>query len=505
MPVFILVLTACAPPDPPIPPDVTTPEPSPDLTVSWETCDLGAPGDGRAECTHIPVPLDHTVDGGPTTSIFVKRVPSLEAGSTTALWYLAGGPGALGSESLAGLDWLQVYIPDLTIYAIDHRGVGGSERLACPDEQAFDSPGGWTVLREERDGCAETLGQRPELPYITVEQASADVAYIIEAVRETDQRQVLRGGSYGTFWAHRVLERYPTLVDAALLTAVVPPDTHFAAFDQHMDRTGRDWLAECETDPECPLAADPAVLAQAALEGLEDGTHCPDLGVPASFLRAIAGEVLMHAQLRTALLPLYARLVRCDEADQEALRWLANNVFGLGQPSPPVPFDWPTFWHITSSEMWPENGPDTLTLDEDLLGMVTATGRGADIGWFAETWPIAARAPDANLVSPAQIPVLLLHGGRDPTMAEGPVRAYAAALGSEARLVLFPDAPHNVLGATPVEGGGDCAARLEVDFIRDPNAPLHDCPDEVLPPSLVPTPELSQALFGDPAPWGGVQ
>jgi hypothetical protein len=49
--------------------------------------------------------------------------------------------------------------PDIVYYAVDHRGIGGSEKLECPEQESKDSVKGATISEEEwplHRPCAET-------------------------------------------------------------------------------------------------------------------------------------------------------------------------------------------------------------------------------------------------------------------------------------------------------------------------------------------------------------
>ena len=69
------------------------------------------------------------------------------------LWFLDGGPGDSGRESLAALAQFFAGIDDLDLYTFDHRGVGGTQRLDCPQQQRLGSEGGREIVTTEWGDC----------------------------------------------------------------------------------------------------------------------------------------------------------------------------------------------------------------------------------------------------------------------------------------------------------------------------------------------------------------
>ncbi|MEN0063379.1 MAG: alpha/beta hydrolase [Myxococcota bacterium] len=490
----------CASPVEPSPPSPALHSPDAEAWA-WAPCDLLAPGDLRAECVTVDLPLDIAKPDGRTLPIAIKRLPAAEPNHEMAIWVLPGGPGQPGVPNLFGRSWLQTYLPQATFYTLDHRGTGESAALTCPDEEAPTSEGGVGVTRNERDACARHVAASHDLSHFTTEAAAADVIALIEATRWPSQRTVVLGASYGTYWASRVAARAPKLVDHVVLEAVIPPDTVFHDFDRTMDETGRDWLRACEASSECraQFAGPPLQEAFNALVGLREGTHCVDLGVTAEEVRTWAGEFLMSTTTRPLVAPLYARLARCAPSDVEAIEHLFFDVLTIDEPPPSSALQWPLFWHVASNDLW-SDGPSSADLDQALETAVAATGRGADIAWFAEGWPRVS-VPADRVTIPADVPATLFHGKRDPTSDIDRVRALADAW-TESVLIEIPDGAHGLVGATPFDGWGDCTARILVDQLRDPASPVSGCLDTLVPALFAPDAEASDAFFGTSDPWG---
>ena len=46
------------------------------------------------------------------------------------------------------------FAPEVDMYVLDHRGVGQSDRMGCPEQEADDSPGGFGITDAELESCA---------------------------------------------------------------------------------------------------------------------------------------------------------------------------------------------------------------------------------------------------------------------------------------------------------------------------------------------------------------
>src|SRR4051812_48413268 len=71
----------------------------PIIAQQWKRCSLRGAGDTLAQCTSIPVPLDHHTADGRTLSLAVKRVPAPGV-ERRQVWFVDGGPGDAGRASL---------------------------------------------------------------------------------------------------------------------------------------------------------------------------------------------------------------------------------------------------------------------------------------------------------------------------------------------------------------------------------------------------------------------
>lgn len=121
---------------------------------------------------------------------------------------LDGGPGGKGASYLNAAMIILEKIPgDVILYIPAHRGTGKSGKLS--------------------QSHAETIQNRPgavPIESLTVQNAAWDVIALAEAIQSSpewkpDHRLCLFGGSYGAYWATRVINLAPELFDSALLSS----------------------------------------------------------------------------------------------------------------------------------------------------------------------------------------------------------------------------------------------------------------------------------------------
>ena len=155
---LLLALAACNPPgvdtaDTAVPVEACQPVIEP-VEISWSACDVSSgSGDGAAECAWVDMPMHHCDPGdGLTMEVAVKRYRSSDD-APAQVWFLQGGPGG------SGLDILQTMGSSIAgtgydFYVIDHRGVGESTRLSCPDQEWWGSEEGAAITAEEAIACA---------------------------------------------------------------------------------------------------------------------------------------------------------------------------------------------------------------------------------------------------------------------------------------------------------------------------------------------------------------
>ncbi len=469
------------------------------LEIEWQSCTLVPDeDDGLAQCAEVPLPLFHDAPEGPTIAIAVKRL-QLSQTARAQFWFINGGPGDPGTTSfLLPASFVNV-LSDLDIYTVDHRGTGGSQRLSCPVQEAPESDGGREITDSEKADCAAYLlneyGDR--LAAYSTTESARDLAALIEATRRPGQEVYIWGVSYGTYLVNRYLQLFPEQPSAVILDGLVPATWGFESFDASMDLVGRRLLARCADDADCRahLGPDPAARTGNLIDMLAAG-HCSELAIGPDEFREILGALLLvGSPLRSYIPAIIHRLQRCSETDQAALNHLAE-VLGeeLGEPPSHAQA---LQLHVALSDMWNDDAPGADLLEANLENYLMATGVSASFARAREFWPVYNQQP-ADAFADYDGPLLMLHGGLDPTMTgealeemilhfNGPYQTFA----------FFPDGQHGILS------DNDCAAALYIAFLTDPTAPLDlTCIADSPALAFDGDPALTELLFGTPDLWG---
>lgn len=428
----------------------------------WSACEVvdekGAPL--TAECASYTLPLsaertDQTVD------VRVRRFR--DPGNRGQLWLLQGGPGGTGSSLIPLAQQLRKWQLGLDLYLPDHRGVGESHRLGCP---RLEGSGG---LRGDADlpACLDELMARDgaELPGYTPTEAARDVLAVIAATHQPGERLVIWGGSYGSYWAHRIVQLAPELLDGLVLDGVcVGPACRLGDTDARMDDRAHALLRSCAVDPFCAGKLGPD--APARLDEVRTRlASCTALARTDDGVRRLLAAMAARAP---QLLPALAyRLLRCEERDVLAVRHFERT---LATPSPyDGGFSSMLQNHIVLSELSDPLPPvEELRRRED--GYAVSHGLGPRWAMLSPIWPRAV--PDARASAYAvtsRTAVLVRSGGLD--MLTPPELGDAAAQGIQApwlRRHLFPANGHSLLLSSV------CGDRLFGRFVQDPGADLDD-------------------------------
>ncbi len=468
-------------------------------SIAWSAC----PDASGLECATMAVPLDHARPGGPAMAVGLRRLRGSGDGGRQ-LWYLAGGPGDPVGGGLGRLRGV-LDDPELDLYGIDHRGTGDSADLRCPDQEAADSFDGSEIVGEEWQACiAHIVATREDLWALTATQSAWDLGRAIERVGDDAERagarrpeSIVFGASYGSFWANRYLHLYPHQPAGVILDGVVPADWSFAEFDQGLDAAAREWLARCGANAECGahMGRDPTATVEGVLGRLDEG-HCPALGVDAETARLLMGVTLMVDDIPNAVIPALAyRLGRCDWHDQMALlHFVRAALSGVGEASTHSPV---LQRHVALSEMWNESDPSSDSLEALVAGTVATTAVSSS---FSHTWPDWPRyAPDPldGAQAPFDGPMLILHGGLDPTMPAGRLTEIRETYAGENQTFLvIPEAGHVTVNYS------GCSRTLYAQFLADPRAGVDTgCVGEETFVEFQVDASTANAIFGRPDLW----
>lgn len=484
--------------------------------VEFKTCPLVTGGmDTLAECADLEVPLDWSSPDGAKVTFFVKRLLGTAPGPRRQLWLLQGGPGGAGD----GLEALAAEIARadaaLDVYIPDHRGTGRSERLDCPNARgslAFD----YAI-------CLKEMKIRwgiPGLATFSTTTAARDVGHMIELVRKPGQEVHVYGISYGTYWAQRYLQLFPTQPTAVALDGICQSGLcSYLKMGYWFDRVGRKYLAECAADAVCSdkLGVDPVESVRAAIAKANTGKCAGLTKINGASLRKLYGMFIASFELR-ALVPATAfRILRCDADDVVALKKfesvltddlgegfsgfegsagsknLTSDVLGM---------------HIAFSEL-EEDPPISRTDLADLLSDAVFTAYDPKLRDAYDMWPryapdgLVGKYPNSN------VPVLMMNGTLDPQtpleFAQAIAPHYIAA---SQGLIVLPRAAHGVIHQSPTSGGTtvpSCGMMLWHQFLESPTVPLNAaCRANILPHDFAGSPDLAERFFGTPTLWGPV-
>lgn len=474
----------------------------------WGSCPSGF----RDECALVEVPLDWNDPQGPTIEVQISRLKASEE-PRRQLWMLQGGPGGSADvfDQLVGL--LGGYAPDMDIFTLEHRGVGESTRLGCPDEEAPSSEGSVEITQAEWPDCIDHLEAEwgEGLAHFSTTQAARDLGGVIKATQQDGVPVFVHGTSYGTYWANRYLVLFPEQSSGAILDSIALPDDSLADFDLGFDAVGAELMQRCAADSLCQskLGSDPLSRLAALYDALDAG-HCAALGLDRALLRRTLGSLLPSSVARTWIGPLIYRLERCSDEDLQRISSFYNNVFGSGEGPASVPrFSRALQANITLSEIWESPNPDPVQMAQDIESSNFAQGATLYLAQIHDDYPRYAADEHRGQYASPDVPLLLLAGGLDPStpLAAVSERAQEQWNGPNQHFLVFPDAAHGVTFGSPdlfPPGGKHCGVKLLLDFTANPEGGLDTtCLDHLAPADFQGYGPTSQAIWGTDDLWEG--
>lgn len=483
------------------------------LSVRWTPCSLISEGsDTRAECATIEVPLFWSEPEGERITLFLKRAPGTPGAGQA--WFLTGGPGQSASDMEALVEQLITVDPAKTYYLLDHRGVGRSTRLRCESSEGVESPNSIGLGEGEIAACLEDVRREwtdEQLAGFSSDGAGEDLGQLIGHLRVDDELVGIWGGSYGTHWLERYLNRFPAQASSVVFTAVAL-DVDLMSVDRWVDDVTFRWLDACDADASCGPRFQ-ATFGSTAREvvgdtfGGSDAALCPEieaLGIDVGVLKPFFGQLFSALEGRSFFAPIAYRIARCEPRDVAAITQL---VAALSPPPgpPEIPYGVRQWGFVLSeniavSELTRERTAEEVRADCDAA--VAVQGATPRLVESRAVWPRYDAPPFTN--SGFQGAVLLLHGEYDflPEQAYRRTVDHYLESNPNAEFVLLPGAPHSLESPTP--DGGQCGVSLAIARLLDPEAPLPDCAPQVLPPVFAPPAAVSMALFATEDPWDGV-
>ena len=491
----------------------------------WEPCawDPGQDTDG-AECASAELPLDYDQPEDLDLQVLVKR--RMGTGDSAAqLWLLHGGPGASAIDDMPFMSYsVPEELPDLDIYAIDHRGIGGTGRLGCPEQEDPNSEMGESISDDEWPACILSLQSQwgDDLGEINTTNSARDLGTLIDVLAGDDQQVLVYGGSYGTYLALRYLQLFPDQPDGVVLDGISAPGQGFTEYDWGMDHTAHKLMDACAEDPTCAehFDGDPWEVAQETVAAF-DGGHCAALGADADVIRYFLGALLMYDKVRDLVPAAVHRMGRCNADDVDVIVNLYYAYFAaVGQESAPLPlprwlggqtgnegtgYSRSLFYHVATSEMWDaENGPSAEEAIEEWEGYTMSTGLSTGLAAIYDTWP--RYEPDEYNGGFADYdgPLLMLQGGLDPATPVEHAEVVGDHFDGDVQTwAYFPHGAHGLINGSTLPGGGNCGEQLYLGFLADPGQELPlECIDETLGVSFDGYPVYNEYFLGTDDVWG---
>ena len=236
--------------------------------VVWEECEEDF------ACATVDVPLDYSDPGRESIEIAAIRLDA-SGDAQGSLLVNPGGPGASGYNLVR--DSAEFILSDrlrqsYDVVGFDPRGVNRSSAVECLTDEERDEARTETIPPDATDEealeileadsaeyaelCAERTGEL--LGYIDTVSAAKDMD-ILRALVGEEQLDYL-GFSYGTQLGAAYAELFPDNVGRFVLDGAVDPSLssaeitagQVAAFDEAL----RSYVADCQTQSECPLPGD---------------------------------------------------------------------------------------------------------------------------------------------------------------------------------------------------------------------------------------------------------
>ncbi len=495
-------------------------------TISWSSCDLyegeTTSSQRAAECAYVEMPVDWSDPDGPTMDIKVKRLLQ-DSGATRQVWVLHGGPGGPGTTGLAFMaDYLNQTDPKLDVYLLDHRGTGYSARIGCPQYEADDSQGGFSITNDEWPDCLDWLQSDWDYPLdaFTVTQAAIDVGYLVEISGREDREDFVYGISYGAYWGHRYGQLFPSQAKGIVLDSVPPSTpTYLEKYDLYANQNMLKLFAHCADDELCraKLGADPAARAGEILQDFKDG-HCSQLlttyGINLQIWHYTLFTIGRDVYSRILVPALYYRLGRCGEGDVDAIVQAATRVVGGGASSVDMTslasfadkqYGVALGNHIVLSEMLSDE-PMTIaelkTAYEDLL---VNNYLGLRMMQLAEFWPVYEWDGYVREWAHESVPFLMMNSSFDlQSPIEMAVSARDNLTGPHQYFVEIPDSNHGVITQSPVltTGKPDCGAQIMISYMDDPlKTPDTSCLSDLRPIDFNGEPAYNKYYLGTANAW----
>ncbi|MFO0642430.1 MAG: alpha/beta fold hydrolase [Polyangiaceae bacterium] len=487
-----------------------TPGPGPE-SIAWATCEVpGMRGDIEADCATVDMPAQRGKADSGTVPVAVYRLKAAKQPAKAQMWMLNGGPGGAGfglgpyGELVA-----QTFTQSIDVYLIDHRGTGESDFLDCPKAYRTSQTTG-DFMKKCSQEIRDSRGAKLD-GYSTTESAH-DVRELIDRTAGKDQKVYVYGGSYGSYWAHRLLQIPNVRVDAVITDGNCISST--CTFDTPqvfgVDETMGYVFDVCKGTPACAekVGADPKAFVTQLVQKLKAG-HCSTARLSTAPLAEVVHTI--GAMWASGVMPTLYRLDRCNEGDVRVLNTLEQKLQEVSQRGPvKVPVLGPTprpskatdsstalQLHVIASEMISRPAPSPASLEAKARGLLFSPGADSyDITYF-DTWQTYPRDGFMDGWMSRDVPWLMMQGTFD---FQTVVSLSKTAL---------PKIADPSLQYVTVDGGGhgvvfdsECSIAITEAFLANPKAKVDtSCLGEVRKKSLDIDARYTQYFMGVQNAW----
>lgn len=441
-------------------------------------------------CGVLHVPADRAMGAdSPMLQLFVLWLAALHDRGNAPVVYLEGGPGGAASASLEDLLGSALRT-EHELILIDQRGTGLSlPSLNCPEDEATNE--------DPLAACrARLVAVGIDLAAFNSAANAHDVQDLLTAL-DLPVANVY-GISYGTRLALTLARDFPQRLRAIILDGVYPPQAQ-VLIDQaaNGNLAFERMFADCAASPACSqaypdlrdsfghvidtLSQEPAdivdlqsgeptwmdgeVWANFVFGLLYDTSLLPWL--PAMISAHAAGEYDYEPPMSDEMLP--ADEVELDDTP------LPDFLLNYDDDSEGM------YYSVICAEDVPfDRADDVIAAGAQLPPRIDAALTKASLQAFDDcrVWDVPAADASQKLPVVSDIPTLLFSGAYDPITPPAWAEAAAQSL-SASWHVVFPAAGHGALGSS------DCADRIALAFLSQPNAqPDSSCLEALEPPDF---------------------
>ncbi len=485
------------------------------VDLDWEPCPLipGYDESPSAWCVVTDVPLFHGDLQGKRLPAWVMRL-SPEGPVSAQMWMLQGGPGASGLSYGPTMARLAGLHPGLELLTLDHRGVGLSQRLGCPEQESEESEGGAAIVETEWPECIAALEAEwgEDLRAFSSVEAARDVLLLASRLRRPGVPVFVYGASYGTTLGHRVLQESTPddQLAGVILDAPNWPDRTYDDYDALWSDAGRLYFQDCAEDPDCSshLGQDPVGRIEQLWANVDAG-HCGLLDSTSETLKALLAWMLPYEMIRPFAAAIAYRIERCDYLDVMAISAFYQYMFGdngLMRFDSDERFSQVLLNHILYSEDAPFGSLTPEQLELAKKNCFLCIGAGSGPVTEAAKWPKYDFPQEYRTWAVTDIPVLFLSGEMDPfapayrLLESGVLEAFD---GPGQYVIVVEGGAHGALEhAMPDDGSMSCGESILFQFIEQPMIELNTaCLSELSAPSFVLPKEFVEAVLNTKDLW----